>query len=57
MPTDKPRFSISLDEELFKKVEDFRYNNRYPNRNEAVTELLKLGVEAAEKAEREKTEK
>ena len=28
MATDKPRYSITLDEELFKEVEDFRFERR-----------------------------
>ena len=29
MSTEKPRYSITLDEELFKEVEDFRFEHRY----------------------------
>lgn len=32
MATEKPRFTITLDDELLELVEDFRYKNRYPNR-------------------------
>ena len=31
MATEKPRFTISLDDELLELVEDFRFRNRYPN--------------------------
>jgi metal-responsive CopG/Arc/MetJ family transcriptional regulator len=30
MPTEKPRYTITLDEELLKKIDDFRFENRYP---------------------------
>ena len=46
MTTTKPRFSLTIDDELFEEIEDFRYENRYPSRNEAVIELLRLGLEA-----------
>ena len=54
MPTQKPRFIVTVSEELFEKIEDFRFNNRYQNRNEAIVALLRLGLQAAEKEEKEK---
>lgn len=49
MSTKKPRYTITLDEELLKKIDDFRFNNRYPNRTQATLELIRLGMEALEK--------
>ena len=43
MSTEKPRYSITLDEELFKEVEDFRFEHRYQTRNQATVELIRLG--------------
>ena len=54
MPTDKPRYSITVDEELLKRIDDFRFENRYPNRTQATVELIRLGVEAYAKKERQK---
>ena len=54
MPTDKPRYSITVDEELLKKIDDFRFENRYPNRTQATVELIRLGVEAYARKERQK---
>ena len=54
MPTDKPRYSITVDEELLKKIDDFRFENRYPNRNQATLELIRLGMEAFARKERQK---
>lgn len=31
MSTEKPRYSITLDEELFKEVEDFRFEHPLPD--------------------------
>ena len=36
--------SITLDEELFKEVEDFRFEHRYQTRNQATVELIRLGL-------------
>ena len=44
MATDTPRYSITLDEELFKEVEDFRFERRYQTRNQATVELIRLGL-------------
>ncbi len=46
MATEKPRYSITLDDEMFKEVEDFRFEHRYQTRNQATIELIRLGLEA-----------
>lgn len=48
MPTDKPRYTITLDEEMLKKIDDFRFENRFPNRTQATLELIRLGLETLE---------
>ena len=52
MATEKPRYSITLEQELFDQVEDFRFENRYKNRNEATIALIKLGLEALKKQDK-----
>lgn len=59
MPTDKPRYTIIVDEELLKEIDDFRFENRYPSRSAATLELIRLGIaklkeEAAERAKQKK---
>lgn len=44
MATDKPRFSLTVDEETLKQIEDFRFEKRFQNRNQAIIELIKLGL-------------
>lgn len=56
MPTEKPRYTITLDEEMLKKIDDFRFENRFPNRTQATLELIRIGIEALEK-EKAKQEK
>ncbi len=46
MATDKPRYTVSVDAELFKKIEDFRFEHRYQTRSEATVELIRLGLES-----------
>lgn len=49
MATKKPRYSITLDEQTFKEVEDFRFERRYQTRNEATVELIRLGLQQLKK--------
>lgn len=58
MSTDRARYTVSLDEELFHEVENFRYENRFPNRSTATVELIRRGLEAVknEKAEQQQNE-
>lgn len=56
MATKKPRYMISVDDNMFDEIEDYRYEKRFPTRSEATTELIKLGLEAIKK-EREEAKK
>jgi len=51
MPTKKPRFSITLEDDLFERLENFRFDKRYQTRNEAIVELIRLGLEVVETRE------
>ncbi len=46
MATDKPRYTVSVDNDLFRQIEDFRFEHRYQTRSEATAELIRLGLEA-----------
>lgn len=45
MSTDRPRYTVSVDRELFQQIEDFRFENRFQTRSEATVELIRLGLE------------
>ena len=53
MPTQKPRYCITVDEELLKRIDDFRFENRYVSRSAATLELIRIGIEAVEKRQNE----
>ena len=53
MPTDNPRYTITLDKEMLKAIDDFRFERRYPNRTQATLELIRLGMEALKKEQGE----
>lgn len=55
MPTEKPRYTVIVDQELLRRIDDFRFENRYPSRSAATLELIRRGLEQLEK-EKEKEE-
>ncbi len=44
MPTDKPVINIIIDEELLKRIEEYRYSNHIPSRTEAIRKLIESGL-------------
>ena len=53
MATNKPRYTVSVDNELFKEIENFRFERRFQTRSEATVELIRLGIEAIRKEQEE----
>lgn len=51
MATSRPRYTVSVDDELFKQIEDFRYRNRYATRSQATCELIRRGLESIKDAQ------
>lgn len=51
MATNKFRYTVSVDEEMFQQIEDFRFGNRYQTRAEATVELIRLGLEQVRREE------
>ncbi len=56
MATNRPRYTVSVDDELFQRIEDFRYEHRYQMRSQATVELIRLGLEALKKEQTEKND-
>lgn len=57
MATEKPRYSITLDDDMFQEVEDFRFERRFQTRNQATIELIRLGLEQLKKEQAEQEKK
>lgn len=55
MATNRHRYTVSVDDEMFQEIEDFRYEHRFQTRSQATVELIRLGIEALK--EQEKTQK
>jgi len=52
MPTEKPRYTVIVDDETLKKIDDFRFENRYPSRSAATLELIRLGMKTLKDQEK-----
>lgn len=53
MGTNRARYTVSVDQDMFEKIEDFRFENRYQTRAEATVELIRLGLEVLEERKKE----
>ena len=49
MAPKRPRYMISVDNEMFNAIEDFRFEHRFQTRSEATAELIRLGLESIKK--------
>ena len=54
MATNRPRYTVSVDEELFEQIENFRFENRFQTRSEATVELIRRGLEQLKREREEK---
>lgn len=52
MATEKPRFTITLDEELYKDVLDYKETNAISTQSKAIQRLVRLAVEDAARDEK-----
>ena len=48
MPTKKPRYTVIVEEEMLKKIDDYRFENRFSSRSAATLELIRIGFETLE---------
>lgn len=49
MPSKKPKVLLILDEDLLERIDDYRYENRIPARNEAIRRLIEESLERYKK--------
>lgn len=48
MPTDKPRFSITMDEDLLEKVNEHQHDNKFSTQTKAIIDLVRKGLDSEE---------
>lgn len=56
MPTEKPILNFAVDEDLMKRLDDYRFENRINTRSEAIRNLLEVSLKLYE-ADKAKTTK
>jgi len=56
MATKRQRYMISVDDDMFEAIEDFRFEHRFQTRSEATAELIRLGLEYIKKEPYTRTE-
>lgn len=44
MATEKPRFSITMDNDLLSQVEDYQFKNRFKSQSKAIIDLVRCGL-------------
>ena len=49
MPTKKPILNFAVEEELLKRIDDFRFENRFNTRSEAIRHLIEKALKEYEK--------
>lgn len=49
MPTNKPRFTVTMSDEMLQQIDDFKFANRYKTQNQAVIALVRRGIEELER--------
>lgn len=57
MPTQKPRFSVAIDDDLLKAVDDYKFDNRIKSQNQAINDLVRAGLNELARIEAETIKK
>jgi metal-responsive CopG/Arc/MetJ family transcriptional regulator len=52
MPTEKPKILITFDDDLLKRIDDYRFENRCSSRSEAIRRLIEEGIRRIPKKEK-----
>ena len=57
VPTEKPRYTVIVDEATLKEIDDFRFENRFASRSAATLELIRIGMKTLKDQEKSKPKK
>lgn len=53
MPTNNPRFCITVSEDMLEEIDNYRFDNRFASRSQATVELIRIGIETLKNNEKE----
>ncbi len=48
MPTEHPRFSITVSEKMYDQINRFQHENRFKTQTKAIAEILRIGLKSLE---------
>jgi metal-responsive CopG/Arc/MetJ family transcriptional regulator len=48
LTTEKPRLLLTMDEDLLKRIDDYRFEKRFSSRNAAIKALIEIGLKEEE---------
>lgn len=48
MPTEKPKIIFVIEEDLLKRIDDFRFENRINSRSETIRRLIEEGLKVSD---------
>lgn len=48
MPTDNPRITFAVSEEMKDRINDYQFSNRIKNQSQAILSLIKIGMDSLE---------
>lgn len=51
MPTNNPRITFTVSDEMMKRIENYRYDNRMKNQTRAILDLIEKGFETIHKSD------
>lgn len=46
MPTNKPRVMVTVSDDMYQQIENYRYENRFKSQSLAVSDLINKGIQA-----------
>ena len=52
MPTNNPRFCITVTKEILEEIDNYRFDKRFNSRSQATVELIRIGINALREKEK-----
>ena len=52
MPTNNPRFCITVTKDILDEIDNYRFDKRFNSRSQATVELIRIGINALREKEK-----
>lgn len=57
MGTEKPRFTITMEEELLQAIDDYKFDKKIKNQSKAIVQLARIGLQQVREQEEQEIKK